>query len=269
MSMKKFMRHPARCSVIALLSTCGFVLPPSAVAEGAIKAETWEFTSGNSPVIAEHVTNSAHQCVAVVSPGQFGSGWLAEDSGALGGVTGVWDLGRHGTIACNGISGLIGNPGQERVFTVKVKQLNDPIYSDFATVFVTGAALQNAKIITNNSSTFGVWITQESRWKAPAVAAVDQVTIVSAYYGSLVDQVSVEASLVSVPAPILTIRQVGNQIEVSWSSAFSGMALEATGNLQDAESWSLVEAPVQTSGGVSSVTLTPPADAQFYRLKQP
>jgi len=255
------------CALAGLLSFGFGGLCRAAV--GEIKAQAWQFNSGDSPVIPEYVTNSSSHGVAVVSPGPFGSGWVAQDN-LFAGATGVWDLGRNGTIACSGLAGLVGSPGQERVFTVKVKQYNDgAVYADRATVFVPGAALQNTTVTAMNSGTIGGWVTEETLWKAPAATTVDQLSIVSAYYGSLVDQVSVETVLAALPPPTLAIRRVGNQVEVSWPSGFSGMVLESSSNLADAQSWSPVGAAVQTSGETSSVTLETQADAQFYRLKQP
>ena len=268
--MKTFTNQMAGSLRIALLSSIGLVATHNVLGLVEIKGELWQFNSGNSPVASEFVSNTTSHCVATVTPGQFGSGWLAVDNGALGGATGVWELGRNGVIACSGLSDLIGSSGTERSITIKVKQLHDMMYSDLATVLVPGASLQSTKIITNEPSSFGVWVTEETQWQVNAATAVDQATIVGAYYGSAVDQVVMETVLSTVlPPPTLAIRQVGNQIEISWPATASDMVLEATGNLQNPESWAPVEAQVQTSGGVSFVLLTPLTGEEFYRLKQP
>lgn len=268
--MKNFKQHMARGWLLTALLVTGISLVDH-TAFGEIKAETWQFNSGASPIAPESVANSSNPGVAIVTPGPFGSGWIAQDN-LFSGANGVWDLGRNGTIACSGLANLVGNPGQERVLTVKVKQYNDgAVYADRATVSVPGAALQQRTVTTAGVGTIGEWIIEETRWKTSAAATVDQVTIVSAYYGSLVDQVSVEAAVVAVPPPTLSIRRVGtgNQVEVAWSAGFSGMVLESSADLNGTHSWAPVDAPVQTSGGISSVTLEMQAEGQFYRLKQP
>lgn len=268
--MKNILNGTARAFAVAALLTVGFGIANDAAA-GAIKVEVWQFNSGNAALPAELATNTTPQGTAVVTPGNFASGWL-EQNPLFGSATGVWDLGQNGTIDCSGLASLIGGPGQERTVTIKVKQYNDgAMYADYATVFVPSATLQSSKVTAAGSGTLGAWYVEETRWKVSAAATVDAVTILGADYGTLVDQVSVEAAaLVVLPQPKLSIRALATgEIEVSWPSAYNTMLLEASGDAADSQGWTPVSAPVQTSGEVSSVILEKQPGAKFYRLRQP
>lgn len=240
------------------------------MAGAATKVEAWRFESGDSPAHPEFVTNPPGTCQATVTPGAFGSGWVSSNP-IFGSANGVWDLGRLGTVSCGGLTSFVGGAGSQRTLTVKVTQYRDGgIYYSPTTVFVQGATVISSNVTFSASGGFGDWVTQETRWQLPSNATVDAVQITSAYDGSLVDGISLETSLVTLPPAQLVIRSIeNNQVEVSWPAGYSGMILESNGDASNALSWSSVGATVQTSGGVSSVTLDATNAAQFYRLKQP
>ena len=239
-------------------------------ARAAIKVEAWQFESDSSPAMPELVLNTAGSCLATVTPGEFASGYVTSNP-VFGSASGVWDLGRSGTVSCSGLTGLIGGAGSQRTVTVKVIQYRDGgIYVDPTEVVIAGASMVSSNVTQTASGGFGDWVTQETHWQLPPSASADTVQITGADYGSLVDSVSLESAVVALPPPQLTIRSAGgNQVEVSWPAAYSGMVLESKSSASGSEDWSLVEATVQTSGAVSSVTLDATNTAQFFRLKQP
>lgn len=249
------------------------VLLSGVAANAAAKVETWHFNSSASPALPDLVTTPPASCQATIQPGDFASGWL-DANPIFGSAQGVWDLGRLGTITCSGLGGLVGSAGQERACTVRVTQYNDgAIYNEISAVSVPGATLMSSSVTSGGAGALGDWVTQETHWRFPPTAAADVVQITSAYDGSLVDQVTVEtAAVVALPPPQLSIRRVGaggNQVEVSWPAEYSTMVLESNADASDPQGWVAVELPVETSAGVSSVTVAATGTAQFYRLKQP
>jgi hypothetical protein len=65
---------------------------------------------------------------------------------------------------------------------------------------------------------------------------------------------------------MLTTRHLGNSMTVSWPLASGGFALQQNGNVANPAGWSAYGGTVNTANGTSSITLTPPAGTQFYRL---
>ena len=67
-------------------------------------------------------------------------------------------------------------------------------------------------------------------------------------------------------APMLTITQTGNSVRVSWPTT-AGFTLQTSGNLNPG-AWTSFNATINTTNGISSVTLSLPAGNLFFRLMQ-
>jgi hypothetical protein len=67
-------------------------------------------------------------------------------------------------------------------------------------------------------------------------------------------------------APTLTITNSGNSVTVSWPVGSGGFVLQQNNDLANPVGWSPYSGTITTADGVSSITLTPPAGTQFYRL---
>jgi hypothetical protein len=67
-------------------------------------------------------------------------------------------------------------------------------------------------------------------------------------------------------APLLTITRAGNSVLVSWPNT-AGFTLETNGHL-NAGAWTSFNATINTTNGINSVTLSPPAGNLFFRLRQ-
>jgi len=233
---------------------------PKAGADGTV-VQTWNFGSGQNPALSDK------GAVALVSPGQFASGWLESHPALAGGQGGYWDLGQNGTI---NISAASAGSTVQKV-TVKVTQWWDGgIYDDLVSAAVPSAHVTLANTAALSLGALGGWVTDESEWDANAGASISSIQLASGKNGSIVDSVVVE-SVVSVAAPPqLTITALGNgQLQLSWPASFSSMIVESTDDLSGAQNWSKVDGTV--SVGQSTCTLTTSADgpARFYRLKQP
>jgi hypothetical protein len=66
--------------------------------------------------------------------------------------------------------------------------------------------------------------------------------------------------------PTLTITNSGNSVTISWPVAPAGVVLQQNGDVANPAGWSPYGGTISTANGVSSITLTPPAGTQFYRL---
>ena len=238
-------------------------------AQNAASTYEWKFDTSANPTLAEIWAASPAQ--AVITPGQFASGWMSTNA-ILGSAQGIWDLGRRGTITLSNPSGLAGNLGQERLVTISVVQYQDgSIYNQLADISIPGASLVSSGTSTESVADIGDWVVAQTQWKVPAGASADFVQITSAYNGSLVNGVTVESTSASVSAPQLSIRPLGagNGVEISWPDSYTGWVLESTDNAADANGWTLVGGTVQTSGGLHFVQKDASDSARFYRLKQP
>ena len=232
----------------------------------------WQFGSSANPAAPDVSPGGAGPAQATIAPGAFASGWMA-DNAIMGGAQGIWDLGRNGTIILSNPAGLVGDSGQIRLFTIRVVQYQDGgIYSDLTTVSVPGATQAASKAAYADPTDLGDWVVQETQWSAPAGAAVNSVTVTSAFNGSLVDSVTVLTSAAVVGPPQLTIRSAGpdgSQVQLSWPASYSTMVLESTADISGSQGWTPVKAAVQVTGDTASVILDAAGSASFYRLRQP
>jgi hypothetical protein len=256
-------------AVLAAVVALGAGLQTSAAS--SFVSYEWRFSTGLNPAIPEASSGGTGAAQAVIAPGEFASGWLA-NNGVLGAANGVWDLGRNGSITLSNPAGLAGNSSQERQVTLRVVQYQDgAIYDQLASASIPGATLVSSNSSFSAAATIGDWVVQITQWRAPAGAALNSVAITSSYYGSLIDGITLETSDSLVAPPVLSIRRVGpnnGQVEISWPASYSNMVLESAGNLSASPSWAPVQAPVQVNGNVRFVTLDATGGARFYRLKQ-
>jgi hypothetical protein len=263
-------RTTAVLVVLVAIATSAWSAQPSSALPGA--SYEWQFGSSANPAAPDVSPGGAGPAQATIVPGAFASGWMA-DNAIMGGAQGIWDLGRNGTITLSNPAGLAGDSGQVRLFTIRVVQYQDGgIYSDLTTVSVPGATQAASKAAYADPTDLGDWVVQDTQWSAPVGAAVNSVTVTSAFNGSLVDSVTVLTSAAVVGPPQLTIRSAGpdnSQVQISWPASYSSMVLESTADINNSKDWAQVQAKVQVSGDTASVTLDVAGSASFYRLRQP
>lgn len=76
-------------------------------------------------------------------------------------------------------------------------------------------------------------------------------------------------SLEEPPAqPELAVTREEGALAISWPAAATGFELEQTTALGPDAQWTTVTEPVQTEGGLNTVTIQPAGEAQFFRLAQ-
>lgn len=229
---------------------------------------TWEFPTSANPAVS--VSGGGR---VVLAPGDFASGWISTDA-MFGGATGVWDLGRRGTITLSDSNLLSARVSQQREITVRVSQwLDGGIYADFAQVAVPGAELVTLDGSLTRLGTIGDWVVDQTVWVAPAGVPAESVVVTGAVSGSLVDDVSVVVTTEVVDtAPALTIRRLAgaaNRVELSWSSAATDWVLQANENVTNAAGWQAIEGPVSVAGERHTAVLDATGIVRFFRLSKP
>src|SRR5437763_15536825 len=93
-------------------------------AQTASVHQEWRFGTDANPAPPEVSSGVATATKASLVPGQFASGWL-EQNAILGASTGIWDLGRNGTMTLGDWSGLSVASTSERQVTLQVLQWHD------------------------------------------------------------------------------------------------------------------------------------------------
>jgi hypothetical protein len=72
-----------------------------------------------------------------------------------------------------------------------------------------------------------------------------------------------------VSVPILEIRRSTADVIISWPSSFTNFMLQQSTTVLATTSWSNFTGSVQDDGTNRTVTISPPAGNQFYRLFKP
>jgi hypothetical protein len=244
-------------AVLALVLTAGL--------GRAAGTNDWRFESSANPAPGGSLT-------ANIALGQYASGWMP--TSPLGRATGVWEVGRYGTIAVGGITGATGGTNNVRTFKLRVTQWNDGGLYNVATVSIPGAQLLGTNVAEvpelNTPGSIGAWIVHESQWRVNSGVAADSAVITGGFYGSVIDEVVLVSSSTPPGAPQLAIRRMSEGlVELSWPAAFNTMVPQFTSDVGNPASWSPVSGEIQVNGDVRSITLEAGETMRFYRLKQP
>jgi len=252
-------RNPARWIPLAAL----LLAAPSLL--GAAARQEWDFNSGASRVGPDVTSNVTTPAQATIAPGEFASGWLPQVP--LGNATGVWDLGRRGTIT---IACPPATAPAAKTIRVRIAQwIDGTIFNDYAEVTVPGATRVTASARSLGAAVLGGWVEDFSEWTAPEGADAGQVIVTSQDNGSIVDRVVIESEAGAAPAVPLAIRQLGgSQAEVSWPASATGFALEQTDALGDPIVWGPTPGTPQITGDRFTITVDLGVSARFFRLRK-
>ena len=243
-------------------------LAPSWRGQPGSGRQEWRFDSSANPATPELVSGLSTGAKASITAGQFSMGWQSQLPGMGADRTGLWDLGRNGTVTL-----MLNNPSNYTRISVQVSQwLDGGIYSELATVSVPGATQENADTGLTSTATVGGWFVDETDWLVPAGAVVDRILVTGAYNGSVIDRAGVDTLTPVTVSPVnLNIARVSggtNRVEISWSFATDSYDLESSTNLSDTQGWHPVAQPAQVTGDLHSVVIEAGDTVRFYRLKQ-
>jgi hypothetical protein len=271
--MEKVMKNTFNSSVTALIVAVTTVLI-AVCAQAATTQTVWTFDSNDTPAVpVGGPLGSSVQAVFV--PGEFSMGWLS-GSPLFGAGSGLWDLGREGTITVENMTALLGEPTVSRTFSVRVVQWVDSgIYTVPAQVSIPGAVRISRTDsplgpVTEGSAGATGWIIEETQWRVPPGVVAGALKVTSAHDGSIIDSLAIEAAPAAPVDLILSIQPAAGDpgsIELSWPESAGSATIESF-NPAASTDWSpLVTAP-SVVGGRYQVTVRAGDAAQLFRLRR-
>jgi len=80
---------------------------------------------------------------------------------------------------------------------------------------------------------------------------------------------SLVSAVQTIPGPLLTIKQSGNSVTISWPLSPSGFNLQYNSNLANPAGWSTYAGTIQVANGMNSLTIASPIGNVFFRLYHP
>lgn len=254
---KNMWRWAATTAGVGMLALTGGANPAPA------PSIEWKFGDASSPAWPDSNTTSVMGARAQVTPGPLSVGWVAVQP-ALDGATGLWDLGRSGTIHLE-----LPDAGLDCV-TVEVRQWNDGfIYNDCAVVSVPGATLKSTSQTADSPGPIGGWVTQRTVWAAAVGSRINGVEITGPSTGAVIDQATVVTVNTLPSALVLSIQPAGDgTFELSWPESAGNATVESASDLNDSQGWSPLDTTSQLSGGRYSVSVDAAGAPRFFRLKQ-
>ena len=151
--------------------------------------QSWVFTASNNPAVPEVLTNPNGPCSATFTIGAFGKGWLAT---SFGGKTGLWELGRAGSVSV-AVPNFGAVATAAKYVQVQVTYFEDAFAYLPPTVTIAGATLVSSQTINNLSAPPGLWRTQTTLWQIFPSPASEAITIAGDLVkGLLIDQIIVD-----------------------------------------------------------------------------
>ena len=256
--MNTLIRKTARTAIAAMCALGAFSAQSSTTAQ-----IEWRFESAGTPATPDANTTSISGALAQVNPGEMSVGWNLSQPGLDGG-SGLWDLGRSGTVHLNLPAANL------RQITVQVRQWNDGfIYSDCASVTVPGATLKSTTQVEETTGPVGGWITQKTVWEAVG-GPISGVDLTGPATGSVIDKVAVVTTAAAVQPLVLSIQPAGgsDSVELSWPESAGNAVIESATDLSDPSGWSALAESAQLSNGRYSLVVATGGAARYFRLKQ-
>lgn len=267
------MKNMFTASMAALIAAITTILT-AARAQAAATQTVWTFDS-NATVTVPVGGPQGSSVQAVSAPGKFSMGWLS-GSTLFGAGAGLWDLGRQGTITVENMTALLGDSTVSRAFKVRVVQWVDSgIYTVPAQVTIAGALLitrSDARLgpVTGGAAGATGWIVEETQWRVPSGVAIGSLKVTSAYDGSIIDSLVVEAAQPTPVDLVLSIQSATNDpgsIELSWPESAGSATIESF-NPAVSTDWSPLVTTPSNAGGRYRVTVQAGDAAQLFRLRR-
>jgi len=267
-TMKNAMNGTIAALTAAATLVVGAYVASADTGAASVVSQQWRFATGANPAAPDAASGGAAGSLASIAPGPFASPWIASSPG-FGSVQGVWDLGKNGAITLQNPAGLEVPSGEARYVTVRVVQYQDGgIFDQLTRVSVPGATQIGTRTSQVSTTLLGEWVVAETQWRVEVGEVVSAISITGVPDGTLVDDVSITASLASgVTGPQLTIRRDGSNVAISWTANGASAVLESNTDPADPHGWSAVTEPVQSNGDLRSVTTGASSTVRFYRLK--
>lgn len=256
--MNTLIRKMARVAIAAMCALGASSAPASTTSQ-----IEWRFESAGTPATPDANTTAITGALAQVAPGEMSLGWKTSQPGLDGG-SGLWDLGRSGSLRLNLPAANL------RQITVQVRQWIDGfIYSDAATVTVPGAILKSTTQVEETTGPVGGWIVQKTVWEA-AGGTISAVDVTGPATGSVIDNVAVVTAIAPVQPLVLSIQptESADTVELSWPESAGNAVIESAADLKDPQGWSSLAESAQLANGRYSLVVPTGGSARYFRLKR-
>jgi hypothetical protein len=166
------------------------VTPPPWRGQAGTTHQEWQFGNATNPASPDVVANPYGTAVAVITPGEFATGWLNQIPG-LGTQTGYWDMGGAGALLVIDIDNRPPSPAHKEIW-VQVTSFVDITQPPLVSV-PGGVLLSQRETVVEHVPTGGDWWCDLSRWRIDPSPGHEQV-IFTTYpsWGAVIDQIVVD-----------------------------------------------------------------------------
>jgi len=155
--------------------------------------QVWSFDDDDNPALPETDNNPYGTAEATITVGDFGEGWL--DTVPFGSQTGIWDMGREGTIVLDIPNRPEALPYKE--IWLQVTYYDSPTYPPVVTI--PGASLISEQTLLVEEDSPGDWLLDQSVWRMEPNPSSEQIILTADWYGSTIDQIVVDT--ICIPEP--------------------------------------------------------------------
>lgn len=161
--------------------------------------QAWTFDDDDNPAEPEVDENPYGTAKATVTLGDFGEGWL--DTVSFGTQTGLWDLGREGTIVLD----ILNRPEalEYKEIVIQVTYFKGLVAAPV--IDIPGATPVSNQTVLIEEDALGDWLLDQSIWRIEPNPAQEQVILTAAWNGSTVDQIVVDTICIPEPGTALVL----------------------------------------------------------------
>ena len=206
----------------------------------------WSFAVSNNPAIPEVFTNVNGLPQATFVVGAFGTGWK---SLAVGGRTGVWDLGQAGS-ASLAVPNFGGSPAWKYI-QVQVTYFDAPGFYLPPVISIAGATMVGSQVTNNQVAAPGNWKTYQTVWLLQPSPASETIALAGdASKGLLIDQIVVDTRCPT-EAPTIICPPDLTDVHTDTGHCYATSVV--------------LGVPVATNDNCGILTVTNDAPAQFLR----
>ena len=164
------------------------LLPPEGRGRVGTTYQHWRFDTAVNPVRPEAASNPYGDSLATIVLGDFGEGWY--DTVAFGSMTGVWDMGRSGTMTLD-ISNI---STQVQSMEIRVQVTYFESITGAPSITVENGGFISGRTIVVEEDALGEWLLYQGVWQISPGQARTTITLTSAFNGSVIDQVVVDTA---------------------------------------------------------------------------
>jgi hypothetical protein len=185
--------------LFAAAATPDDLVQPSWRGSDGSTLQVWTFDDDDNPAAPETDNNPYGTAEATITVGDFGEEWL--DTVSFGSQTGIWDLGREGTI-------VLDIPNSSEALPYKEIWLQVTYYDSIVkapVVTIPGATFVSDQTLVVEEDDLGDWLLDQSVWRIEPNPSSEEITLTADWNGSTIDQVVVDTICIPEPATAIIL----------------------------------------------------------------